>query len=862
MEDQEIIREFLIESNESLARLDQDMVELEKTPDDAGRLASVFRTIHTIKGTCGFLGFGTLESVSHVAENLLSQLRNGEKRLTPEIVNLILSTVDAARTMLASIEENGSEGEDQFQDLRARLQAACERKAAPQPSQPEAAPAPQKPAASPSIPQPAAEVRAPVSPPEPVEPAESSADASKAAPPKQSAITDSAIRVDVGLLDKLMRLVGELVLTRNQILQDARQEDSTLQRLNLITSELQESVMRTRMQPIGVVWNKLPRVVRDLAHTCGKQIELDLEGADTELDRTIIEAIKDPLTHIVRNACDHGLEPPDVRLAHGKTAAGRLSLRAFHEGGHVNIEVTDDGAGVDGDKVRRKAVSKGLLRQDQADALTDREATNLLFLPGFSTAEKVTNISGRGVGMDVVKTNIGKIGGTIELTSQKGHGTKVRIKIPLTLAIIPGLIVHSGGERFVIPQVSLVELVRLEGEVRQRSIDHFYGGAVFRRRGELLPLLRLHEVLGLTAREIDPDAINIVIVQAGERQFGLAVDAISDTQEIVVKPLGKQLKSTTCYAGATIMGDGRVALILDVAGIATMSDIVNPSGERDFGSGHTDQDSAIDDRQAFLLFRAGRYGRLAMPLALVARLEEIPVSRLERAGDRHVVQYRDEILPLVSMSEALEGYTPEFSPEAALPTIVVSNGTRSIGLAVDEILDIAEDRLTHVRPGGRPPLAGSAVIGGLVTDLLDVQSAVEAFEPGWFSAKPARTRGTVLVVDPAPFSRVLLRGSAELAGYRVCEAASSAEMRALLRRTRIDAIVLAGEACRGGGSMLDCTDDNELLQSVPVIAMGEFDGSHPRVCAKHGKLDREAMLASLHALMQAVEEETRVGASR
>ena len=649
MDDQEVINEFLIESNENLARLDQEMVELEQRPKDTQLLASVFRTIHTIKGTCGFLGFGKLEAIAHLGENLLSRLRDGELELTPDLVTLILQVVDATKRMLVSIEATGAEGEENHDALIQRLKGASGRKAAV-PAAPPAAPPPE--AASPA-PKPAV---APVAsdpeiapPPRETEGALSQPEPENTASQKASAVSDSTIRVDVGLLDKLMNLVGELVLTRNQILQfNARQEDTTLnttsQRLNLITTELQAGVMKTRMQPIGVVWNKLPRLVRDLATSSGKQIQLEMDGADTELDKTIIEAIKDPLTHIVRNCCDHGIEKPEVRLRNGKPAAGTLSLRAFHEGGQVNIEITDDGAGVDLQRVKEKAVEKGLVRPDQIERMTEREVLGLIFHPGFSTAWQVTSVSGRGVGMDVVKTNIEKIGGAADLASRPGEGTTVKLKIPLTLAIIPGLVVKNGGERFVIPQVSLLELIRLEEDSGKSPIEWIHGTPVYRHRDRLLPITYLSRVLGQEATQ-NSDAVNIVVLQAEDRQFGLVVDDIQDTQEIVVKPLGKQLKGLSCYAGATIMGDGRVALILDVLGIGQLSGVVQESREQTKADTRH-KDRSDRDRQTFLLFRAGRFERLSVPLALVARLEEFPKSKIEHAGGRRVVQYRGKILSL------------------------------------------------------------------------------------------------------------------------------------------------------------------------------------------------------------------------
>jgi len=632
MQDQDVIREFLVESHENLSRLDQELVELEKHPKDAALLASIFRTIHTIKGTCGFLAFSTLEGITHQAESFLSQLRDGERELTPSLVSLILETVDATRKVLASIEASGEEGPDRFEDLTERLRVAVRLTTGPKGECGANQPAPG------GLPGPVAEPPDDSGSPELAESKKPAED-----PAKPSAVADANIRVGVGLLDKLMDLVGELVLTRNQILQfNTEREDAALnatsQRLNLITTELQEGVMKTRMQPIGMVWNKLPRVVRDMAVTLGKQIRLEMDGAETELDRTIIEAIKDPLVHLVRNSCDHGVEPPEVRVRIGKLPQGRLTLRAYHEGGQVNIEISDDGAGIDIARVKQKALDKGLLRPEQAERLSDREALNLIFLPGFSMAETVTNVSGRGVGMDVVKSHIEKIGGGVDVFSRPGEGATVKIKIPLTLAIIPGLVITSGGERFVIPQVSLLELIRLEGDSSEKHIEYVQGTPVYRRRGSLLPIAHLNQVLGLKSAE-RAEAVSMVVLQAEDRQFGLVVDGINDTQEIVVKPLGKQLKGLTVYAGATIMGDGRVALILDVLGIGQRSGVLAESREQARAAAEQKTQSGIE-QQRLLLFRAGSFERLAVPLSLVARLEEFPQSAIERAGGCQVVQYR------------------------------------------------------------------------------------------------------------------------------------------------------------------------------------------------------------------------------
>ena len=557
IQDRGEIREFLVESHENLASLDRAFVELEQHPQDADLLASIFRTIHTIKGTCGFLAFSTLESIAHQAESILSQLRDGQRELTLPLASLIFEAVDAIRKVLASIEDSGEEGLDRFEHLTERLRAAAQLTTAISSGSPEVQPGP-------------IILPGPFELPEVEKPEEGI--------PKYSTLADANIRVAVGLVDELMDLVGELALTRNQLLRfSAGREDAALnaasQRLNLITNALQEVARKTRMQPIGMVWNKLPRVVRDLAVSLGKQIRLEMYGAEMELDRTIIEAIKDPLVHLIRNSCGHGIELPEVRVRAGKPPQGRLTLRAYHEGGQVNIEIGDDGAGIDIARVKQKAVEKGLLRLEQSEKLSDREALKLIFQPGFSTAQTVTNVSGRGVGMDVVKSHIEKIGGVVDVFSRFGQGSTVKLRVPLTLAIIPGLVIESGGERFVIPQVSLLELIRLEGGFPDKHIEHVEGMPVYRRRGSLLPIAYLNQVLGLKPAG-QAEAVRIVVLQAEDREFGLVVDGINDTQEFVVKPLSKQLKGLTVYAGATIMGDGRVALILDVLGIGKRAGVI------------------------------------------------------------------------------------------------------------------------------------------------------------------------------------------------------------------------------------------------------------------------------------------------
>ena len=612
----DLIKEFLVESNENLDRLDSELVKLESDPSSQDLLSSIFRTIHTIKGSCGFLGFSKLEKVAHAGESLLSRLRDGKISLVPEITSGLLAMVDAIRTMLTEIRFTGQDGSQDYPELIATLTRLLQMKTEPSaPASPKSAEQQTKERhGAHGVPK-LGDVLIESGVAKAVDVGEAlnqqsggdlrhvgeilvekgavkSQDVLDALTVQQHARAGAAasdtIRVEVHLLDRLMNLVGELVLTRNQITQfSAHQNDPNLttptQQLNLLTSELQEEVMRTRMQPISNIFDKFPRVVRDVAMSLGKQVQIEMEGKETELDKSLLEAVKDPLTHIVRNSVDHGIEMPEQRVASGKRPEGHLKLRACHEGGQVLVEISDDGAGIDSARVRNKAVERGLITAQQAGRMTEREILNLIFLPGFSTAEKITNISGRGVGMDVVKTNIDRINGSVELQSRAGKGTTVKIKIPLTLAIVRAVIVRSNGMRFAIPQVSIQELVRLDGDSVHSEIEQVHGVPVYRIRGRLLPLVYLNNELKLSKLGGDgiarDEAANIVVLQADDHLFGLVVDEINDSEEIVVKPLSKQLKGTKVFAGATIMGDGKVALILDVVGLAQSASILNETRE-------------------------------------------------------------------------------------------------------------------------------------------------------------------------------------------------------------------------------------------------------------------------------------------
>ena len=731
IDDSEIIGEFLMECNEGLDQLDQDLVALEERPTDGELLDRIFRCIHTVKGTSGFLAFGQLEKIAHVGENLLSELRDGKLLINAEIISALLATIDAVRELLGSIESTGQEHEADNRALITLLTTLYE-------GTPSAAAKAESPEVSdpPDAAEPEQQDRAEQPPTAPLV---------KAAPPKAPAVKpeqaaptptkttapvkNNYIRVDVQLLDMLMNLVGELVLVRNQVVQYTQDNDepafvAVSQRLNQVTSELQEGIMQTRMQPIGSVWGKFPRVVRDLAVTCGKQVAILMEGAETELDKTLIEAIKDPLTHAVRNAIDHGIEAPEARVAAGKPAEGTLTLAAYHEGGQVNIEVSDDGAGINCEKVRERAIERGLITADEALSMTERESIALLFRPGFSTAAAVTNVSGRGVGMDVVKTSIEKIGGSVDLQSEFGKGSVLKIKIPLTLAIVPALLIRSGGDRYAIPQVNLLQLIRLEGPQVKAKVEMVLGAPVFNLRGKLLPLVSLNKQLEQDTTVFaanKEDVLNIVVLQADDQQFGLVVDQIDDTEEIVVKPLSEQLKGLKAYAGATILGDGKVALILDILGLAEKSRVITDHSDRHRSSVRSADNADGSCLESLLLFGTGGNGRLALPLRQVERLEKFPSGSMEKSGEFHVVQYRGEVMPLIHVSQIVPHACTDPEIEGSLNVVVYSHQGGRVGLVVESILDIVYVEMNAQDMIGTEPILGSVLVEEKVTDVINVE---------------------------------------------------------------------------------------------------------------------------------------------
>src|SRR5579883_2211246 len=734
---QEATKEFLVECHENLDQLDADLVELEETETPAEAVGRIFRTLHTIKGSCSFLGFPHLEAVAHAGENLLGKLRDGKLDLNSIITDCLLKMVDVIRAMLTTIETTGQDNDVDEYGLIEELNRLASGQHVSQTivtsHEPEGVHL-EAPSTDFALSDGAAVLSSDSTPP--------TIDSRTISSTDSSAVYDASVRINIDLLDKLMAVAGEIVLARNQILQYSQRHDdpaflNTCRQLNLITTELQEYVMKTRLQPLGNVWSRFPRLVRDAAHACGKKVRLETEGSETELDKALIEAIRDPLTHLVRNAIDHGIEAPARRSAAGKKEEGCVRLRAYHEGGQVNVEVSDDGGGIDPERIRYRAIEQRFISAEQAARMSAQSLMGLIFLPGFSTASTVTTVSGRGVGMDVVKTNIESIGGSIDVQSTIGHGTTVRIRIPLTLAIIKVLVVTGAGDRYAIPQVSIVELVRVDGDKARKGIQRIHGVLVYRYRDRLLPLVNLNQILQVGNNQTEDDAVNIVVLQAADRQFGLIVDRINDTQEIVVKPLWKHLKSVACFAGATVMGDGRVALILDVFGLAQRAGAVAEMQDLSVAAAPL-TDAPPAERPSVLLIESRGRERMAIPLNQVARLEEFPRARVERVANRRVVQYCGQILPLLDVDAALRSALPPTLQSLAEPSddkeafqvVAYARPERPIGLIVEKILDIVEQDSEIRGQSSRPGVKHTTVIQGHVTELLDVENLIRTAGEG------------------------------------------------------------------------------------------------------------------------------------
>jgi len=797
----DLVKDFLQESTENLDRLDQEFVQLESDPGNPKLLGSIFRTIHTIKGSCGFLGFTRLEKLAHAGESLLSDLRDSAVELAPEIADSLLQMVDAIRKMLQAIQITSTDGDDDHAELIAILKSFQAPRTELPPTDTHAV----SPAGSPkvstvSVTQPPLDSStASVSP---------QSDVDSSAPPRLSKkqrqelnskklggvlvrkanlkpddvllalqmqqegdprrlgeilvelglVTkqqveeivrdfksedqkDATIRVGVELLDKIINQVSELVLLRNRLLQlGAKQRDTdlkkTIQSLNQLTTDLRKQTMKVRLQPVSSLFDRFPRTIRDTAHQCGKKVRLETTGGGTELDKKLLEAIKDPLTHIVRNSVDHGIELPERRRKAGKSDEGIISLHAYHEGGKFHLRVSDDGAGIDLEAVRSAALQKKLVPPSQLTRMNDQEILGLIFLPGFSTAKQVSNLSGRGVGMDVVKTNIEGIGGKVRLESEPGKGTQIQLSIPLTLATIPALTITSASKRYAIPQAALVELVRLDGERAKKLIDHVGETSVYRLRNRTIPLVFLNRELSCHPSAEDEQGANMIVLRAESSVFGLVVDDVNDTEEIVVKPLGEQLKDISVFSGATVLGNGKVALILDVAGLARRSRAM--SADNGTKAATADASGQKTGKRIQLLLLSGPKGeRIAVPLSLVKRLEMFPRSSIERIGSSEVAQYRNDLIPIISLSHLIRSEDIQLAepsapasqgPEERIPVVVYTGHDLTVGVRADRILDIVYAFEDTMRPLKRRGFLGSMVINNKVTEVLDLEHALSGIK--------------------------------------------------------------------------------------------------------------------------------------
>lgn len=740
----ELTREFLIESQEGLDRMERCLTDLEQHPTDSALLSEIFRSVHTIKGTTGFLGFTRLEKLSHAGESLLGLLRDGKLAASAPVITGLLQLLDALRSILKAIESTEHEGELDHADLIAllenltvpvesksgertitkgsRLRRSAKKASGDLPATTARTCHPAQPAVSLAVEDHAE------SPARVAGPSSLSADkmvGTMGSSPTQA--SESTLRVDVALLNRMMNLVGELVLTRNQVLQATSADPNMTmlsRRLDMVTADLREAVMKARLQPVSNIFSKMPRLVRDLSQQLGRRVRLEMEGQDTELDKSLLEAIKDPLTHAVRNALDHGIEPPDTREAAGKERDGVLKLRALQEGSHVVVEVCDDGAGIAVDKVRAKAIENGLITVDRAAQLPERELLQLVFLPGFSTASAVTNISGRGVGMDVVRTNVERIGGKVEIESIPGVGTTLRLRIPLTLAIIPALIVRSVGQSFALPQGALSELVHVPPE-RTAAIEWIEHAPLYRLRGGLLPLVFLDRLLG-TGADADTDAACdrfIAVLDADGRRFGLVVDGLADPEEIVVKPLSATLKGIGLYSGATVLGSGDLALILDPGAIACKTGIMI-SEDTDGCESVSAPERSLEASDYLLVEVAGR--RAAVPLADVLRIEQLPMSRIESVDRRPVLNFDGQLLPLEDAGDLLSiGHD---HPEAKAIIVVCRQESRHIGIAVSHVLDVAAGS-DLFEAGTQQRSGGVTLLKEQVTDIVQLSSGTSASAP-------------------------------------------------------------------------------------------------------------------------------------
>ena len=869
----DLLNEFLGETSENLGILDSELVRLEQNPDDPTLLQNIFRIVHTIKGTCGFLGLPRLQKVAHAAENVLGQFRDRTLVVEPHAIGLVLAAIDAIKNIVSVLASTQAEPPGDDAALIAELDHLAEGAGgAPPPVMIDDPVAPDNEHAMPD----GEHAEAPAHPATPdiehavsdkvTEPAKAADPAAPAAAQAQAQeIGTQAIRVNVDLLEDLMTIASELVLTRNQLMQILRtQKDSVfgaaLQRLSQVTTELQEGVMKTRMQPIGNAWAKLPRLVRDLARDLNKKLDLRMIGAETELDRQVLEMVKDPLTHMVRNCADHGIEMPAERAANGKPETGTITLHAHHVGGHIVVEIGDDGRGISSERIRKKAIANGLATEAELASMTELQIQQYIFRPGFSTAEAITNISGRGVGLDVVRTNIEKIGGTVELRSVAGKGTKFVIKIPLTLAIVSALIVECLQDRFAIPQINVVELVHTAANSDHR-VERLKGVPVLRLRDKILPLVSLRKMLGLSTENKDSGENFVIVTQVGAQNFGILVDRVFDTEEIVVKPVSPMLRDLSVYSGNTILGDGSVVMILDPNGVTALANFTGE--EREEQTAAQLEEKGGKRSENVILFRAGGTEPKALPLELVARLEMLDGSSFEIANDRAVVQYRGALMPILSLNPM-----QQFTPAPRQPILVFAEGERSVGVAVDEIIDIVETVYSVDLVSERPGILGSAIIAGKATDLIDISHHLAAADANWFKKETqipfggeSRSR-RILLVDDSPFLRNMLQPLLTTAGYEVVgvDSADSA-LKLCDEGQRFDLIISDIEMPRMDGfGFAAKVRETENWRDTPLMALTSHVSPSDEERGRKSGFQRHVPKLDHHTLLKAISE--TLGAER
>ena len=907
--------EYFSECDEIIQRLSDQIRTLEKMTSGHIDVDQIYRDIHTLKGTSQLFGFQHIGQIGHVMETCLDPVRKGRILPHQKLIDALYRCLTAIEKILASlrakraddfgnllyasipelmdssiIAAGGSLGLFRLPLLAPEfikpVEAPSSVSLPPVNSSPDPASVATTTLISSAQPTPQPTVNPPVIPV--IEPPLQSSDplslaaevipvrikevpvsqenhttapttVGSASPASQDqSESNTTIRVPVALLDKLMTLMGEMVLVRNQVLQYANKSDqlefhNLSQRLDVVTSEIQGEVMKTRMQPIGNILSKFQRVIRDLSRDLNKKVELTLSGVETELDKTLLEAVKDPLMHIVRNSCDHGIESGEERLAAGKPEKGTIAIRSFHEGGQVIIEITDDGRGLHREKLVNKAIEKGIITPEKAAAMSDRESFNLIFAAGFSTAAQVTNVSGRGVGMDVVKTNIEGIGGQIELKSRPGEGTTTRLKIPLTLAIVPAMIIGNRGERFAIPQVKLVELVRIDQNANNHTVEYVQGKPIYRLRGSLLPLIKLDQVLRLSRGEIAKNSVNaetkleldfdrlpavtnIVVLSADSLMFGLIVDEVLDTAEVVVKPLNPFLKPLAIYSGATVLGDGGVALILDVMGIAQTQNLMSEAKLHAKDEAHANSAPVhIGESQEFLLFKLNSSSRHAIPLGLVHRLEEFNKKMIEFSGEQQVVRYRNSLLPLINLNKYLNFNSPPTNskPESdSVSVIVTQKGGKFYGIQVNEILDVLNSNAPMDDSiADRPGILGNFITETdmvVVVDILNILESLISKAPHDVTTKETQlvqnvTGKRILFAEDTTFFRRHVCTVLRRAGHTVTAVENGAEGIAILEKSNegdFDLILSDIEMPKMNGiEFVKAIRANERLKGLPVIAL-------------------------------------------